>query len=506
VSRTYDKAKAEYQKASGLKPAESYPKEKIAEIDSITEGIARQKALDEQYAGLIASADKLFSAKTYDQARSEYQKASDLKPAEQYPKERIASAEKLMGDIARQKALDDEYATVIAGADRLLGEKQWEQAQSEYTKASDLKPAERYPKDKLAEITTALAALAKQKALDDQYMAAVEKADQSLQAKSYEKARTEYTAALAIKPGEKYPQERIAEIEGMIQEIKAKDEAYKGAVSRGDAFMAQKKYEEARAEFASALEIKSEESYPRNRINEINKALEDLLGKQKVFDNLITGGEQFFREREYIKARESYQQALNIFPDNAVARNRLSMTNARIDSIYRANKSLYDKSVADGDRYFNTFEFDKAIDAFTEAAAYLPMESYPKEMIAKIRRTIAENAISDVLTTPVVITADNVKEFSFTPVNIASRKNNFVYLKIKNLSGKPFNILMRYGKDKQPNGGVVIRNISADGKINERLVSVKEQDLWYREDNNWISLYPQGGDIEVSFIQVSRSK
>ena len=292
----------------------------------------------------------------------------------------------------------------------------------------------------------------------------------------------------------------------MIQEVKAKDEAYKGAVGRGDALMAQKKYEEARAEFESALEIKAEESYPRTRINDINKALEDLLGKQKVFDNLITGGEQFFREREYIKARESYQQALNIFPDNTVARNRLSITNARIDSIYRANKSLYDKSVADGDRYFNTFEFDKAIDAFTEAAAYLPMESYPREMIAKIRRTITENAISDVLTTPVVITADNVKEFRFTPVNIASRKNNFVYLKIKNLSGKPFNILMRYGKDRQPNGGVVIRNISADGKINERLVSVKEQDLWYREDNNWISLYPQGGDIEVSFIQVSRSK
>jgi hypothetical protein len=89
---------------------------------------------------------------------------------------------------------------------------------------------------------------------------------------------------------------------------------------------------------------------------------------------------------------------------------------------------------------------------------------------------------------------------------MASRKNNFIYLRMKNLSGKPFNILMRYGKDKQPNGGVVIRNLTLDGKVNERLVSVKDQDLWYREDNNWISLYPQGGDIEVSYIQVSRAK
>jgi len=112
----------------------------------------------------------------------------------------------------------------------------------------------------------------------------------------------------------------------------------------------------------------------------------------------------------------------------------------------------------------------------------------------------------DVLKTTVTITAGSEKQFSFIPVNMASRKDNFVYVKIRNLSEKQFNVLMRYGKDKQPNGGVVIRNLSMDGKVNERLISVRDQDLWYREDNNWISLYPQGGDIEVSFIQVSRAK
>jgi hypothetical protein len=134
------------------------------------------------------------------------------------------------------------------------------------------------------------------------------------------------------------------------------------------------------------------------------------------------------------------------------------------------------------------------------------MEKYPREMIVKIRRTIAENAIADVLKTTVTITSNTEKQFPFTPVNIASRKNNFVYIKIKYLSAKPFNVLMRYGKDKQANGGVVMRNLSIDGKLNERLVSVRDQDLWSREDNNWISLYPQGGDVEVSFIQVSKAK
>jgi len=146
------------------------------------------------------------------------------------------------------------------------------------------------------------------------------------------------------------------------------------------------------------------------------------------------------------------------------------------------------------------------VDAYTDAINYLPMEKYPREMIVKIRKTIAENAIADVLKTAVTITSNTEKQFPFQPVNIASRKNNFVYIRIRNLSGKPFKVLMRYGKDKQANGGVVMRNLDLDGKVNERLVSVRDQDLWYREDNNWISLYPQGGDVEVSFIQVSRAK
>ena len=237
-----------------------------------------------------------------------------------------------------------------------------------------------------------------------------------------------------------------------------------------------------------------------------DKAIEDLIGKQKVFENLLTEGDSFLTEKEYSRAKEAFQKASTMFPENPYPKERLSLVNARIDSLYRANKSQYDKAVADGDRYYNTYEFDKAIDAYSDAANFLPMEPYPREMIAKIKRTIAENAISDVLNTPVTITADNTRQFPFTPVNVAARKNNFVYIRIKNLSNKPFNVLMRYGKDKQPNGGVVIRNIPANGKINERLISVRDQDLWSREDNNWISLYPQGGDIEVSFIQVSRSK
>ncbi|MCX6305613.1 MAG: hypothetical protein NT040_11645 [Bacteroidetes bacterium] len=506
AAKTYEPAKTEYLKAAGLKPDEQYPKTKIAEAEAALAAIAKQKALEDEYAATIASADKLLLEKSYEPAKADYQKAGLLKPADQYPKTKIAEIDRALADVARLKAIDEQYAAAIAGADKLFSDKSYDQAKTAYLEAGKIKPAEQYPKDKILEIGDLLAAIAKQKTLDDKYAASLAKADQMLAVKSYDPAKLEYTNASTLKPSEQYPKDRIAEIDGVLAELKAKEDAYKASLATADQLLAQKKYEEARTEYQNALVMKPQATYPKDKITEISKSLEEMLGKQKYYDNLVANADNLLKDKDYGRAKETYQQALGLFPAQAYPKDQINLITSRVDSLYRANKSRYDKAVADGDKFYNSFEFDKSVDAYTEAANLLPMEKYPREMIVKIRKTIAENAIADVLNSTVTIASNTEKQFSFTPVNIASRKNNFVYIKIKNLSGKPFNVLMRYGKDKQANGGVVMRNLNTDGKVNERLVSVKDQDLWSREDNNWISLYPQGGDVEVSFIQVSRAK
>ncbi len=505
AARSYEQAKISYTTAAGLKPAEEYPKTKIAEIGVTLAEIARLKALDEEYSGTVAAADRSFSEKSYPEAKASYEKALSLKPAESYPKTRLSEIGGIMAEAERLKAIDERYVAAIAEADRLLLAKSYDEARRAYVEAGKIKPSDAYPKTKITEIDAVLEAMARQKALDDRYQASLAKADQLLADRSLEAARTEYTNAQGLKPEEKYPKEKIGEIDALLAEIKAREEAYRGVLATADNLLAQKKYDAAKPEYQRALDMKPQASYPREKLAEIDKALEELLGKQKYYENLITDADRSFSGKDYPRAKEVYQQALNVFPSEAYPKQRIAMATARIDSLYRANKAGYDKAVADGDRFYNTYEFDKAVDAYTEAANLLPMEKYPREMILKIRRTIEENAIVDVLKTPTTITSNNEKQFTFTPVNVASRKNNFLYIRIRNLSGKSFNVLMRYGKGKQANGGVVMRNLSVDGKMNERLVSVRDQDLWSREDNNWISLYPQGGDVEVSFIQVSRA-
>ncbi|MDD4552935.1 MAG: hypothetical protein PHP04_01930, partial [Bacteroidales bacterium] len=219
---SYDQARSEYTRAAELKPDEAYPREKITEIEGIVKELARRKEIDEQYKAAVASGDKLFSDKSYEQALTEYRKALDLKPQEQYPKDRIAASDKELAELSRKKALEDQYTGSIQSADRLMGEKRWEEARAEYEKAATIKPAERYPKDKIAEIATVLAELARQKSLDDQYQSKIRSADGMFTEKNYDKAREEYRGALTLKPSETYPKERIAEVDRILAEQAAR--------------------------------------------------------------------------------------------------------------------------------------------------------------------------------------------------------------------------------------------------------------------------------------------
>ena len=495
TAKAYDSARAEYTRAGELKPEESLPGERIAQIDSILLVIENQRLLNEQYAGLVSEADQHFTDKQYPEAMDKFNEAITLKPEEAYPKGKIAEINTILADIARQLELDEQYATAVSQGDSLFALTHFLEAKEQFQSALEIKPEEAYPKQKLTEIEAALA----------DYDRILTKGDQLFAAQSYDSSRISYVQAGALQPTKTYWQERVTEIDRILAEIRKQNEEYLAVITKADGLLAEEQYEPARDEYQNALLVKASESYPKEKIKEINLKLAELEGKRNTFDRLVANGDSFLAYNEYIKSRDTYQQALDLFPDEVYPKGQIRLITGKIDSIYRANRADYDKAVGEGDGFFNTFEYDRAIDAYTRAIEFLPMENYPREMIAKIRKSISENAIADVLSDPIVIKSNEEGKFSFAPVNIATRRNNFIYLKIRNLSDKQFNILVRYGQDGQTNGGLALRNISADGEINERLISVKNQDPWYREDNNWISLYPQGGDIEVSFIQVSRA-
>ena len=69
---------------------------KISEINSIIDGLARAKEKDAQYQEVIGKGDKLFGLKDYKSAKNKYLDASLIKPTEQYPKDKVAEIDVLL--------------------------------------------------------------------------------------------------------------------------------------------------------------------------------------------------------------------------------------------------------------------------------------------------------------------------------------------------------------------------------------------------------------------------
>lgn len=114
----------------------------------------------EKYNAAIKQADEKLKERKLDEAKSIYLQAIQLKKDETYPKQKIAEIAKLEAEI--KKAEEDKtkaneaqnklYNELIVKADKLTTEKKWEDAKKKYQEALIAKPGEKYPKQKIKEI------------------------------------------------------------------------------------------------------------------------------------------------------------------------------------------------------------------------------------------------------------------------------------------------------------------------------------------------------------------
>lgn len=115
---------------------------------------------------------------------------------------------------------------------------------------------------------------------------------------------------------------------------------------------------------------------------------------------------------------------------------------------------------------------------------------------------MSDHAIQDLYSETLVISEGNEKKFNFSAIELRLRKNNYILLKARSTGKTTPKVYLNYGKDGQKNGGIVLRSID-NNNISDYLIRISVQDKWYREDNNWISLSVETGDIEITKVQIA---
>jgi len=504
-AQQYAEAREAYTRALGIKTDETYPAERIAEIDHILENIAQQLLLDDAYANAIALGDNYFNNKEYQEAKAEFEKALGFKAGEQYPQDKIAEIKR---EASRLQGIEDSYNEAIKSADAFFAAENYMSAKDAFTQALDIKSGEQYPKDKLIEIDSILNEQERLMAIQLKYEKAIKKADSLFSNQNYEGARIAYTSALEFKAMESYPQQKITEIDGILAGIarqKAIDESYARAITEADAYLDRNAYLEALQEYEKATGIKSDERYPKDKIAEINTRLSELEGeRKKAFDAAIAQADSYFDLGNYRSAKSTYQIAVNIRPDDKYARDRLDEVSTLYMIELETLKVDYRKYIADADNYFREKIYDGAIENYRRAARILPDEDYPGKMIARITKIINDNAIIDVNKLAQIIPDNTRRRFNFDPLPTNVRKENYILIKAKNVSDHDFKMLVNFGRDNSKAGGVVLQVPKGD-MVRDYIIRIGALYKWFSEDNNWLSIYPEGGDIEVALIRISKS-
>lgn len=508
-------ASAAYQQAKNLKPDESYPEVRIKEISNLL--LAEQSSTEAAYNEAIRLADSLLMAEEFGKAIEQYNIASNIKKDEGYPKEGIRKATELKNS---KENTEREFDNIIANADMLIKAESFNDALTEYIKANNLKPDNLYVKNQITLIQNIQATsnekteqpeqiVNKTGQADDAVKKLIAEADEFYAHQELDNALASYQLADTQKPHDEYINSQIDKITKQLAESKeasnkAIEAEYNRLISEADKSYDAQDYIPALSFYKQALSQKSVDQYASDRISQIEAILsQKAYEANKDYLDAIEKANQLFTEQDYPSAIIWYEKASETKPMESLPKDRLiQIKNIMLERL-KNNLESYNKYIHAGDVAFQSQVYDRALEEFSKAAMARPDEAYPPLMISKINKLMEDNSIVELISAPVILLDTIEQKYQFKAIDIRLRKNNYILIKARKTSEKAPKIFINYGKDGQKSGGLVMKGIESDEVI-DYLLRISIQDMWYRNDNNWISLYSEGGDLEISLMQISQ--
>lgn len=488
-------AKTKYEEAVQMDDSQDYASSRITQIDQM---LSAQQATNTAYNKAIATGDIHFNKHEYPQAKSEYEKAAALKPSEKYPKNRVAEIGTLTIAVVAQ---NDKYTETIKEADALLAEQEYAKARLVYMKAANMRPKDQYPVGKMAEID---GIVGKQEADVAEYNRIIAAADRMMESEDYSTARDKYIQALVISPEAQYPKDKLSEIENLIlnNELEVQ-KTYNSIIVEADLLFDQKDYAAAAVKYQNALKYKPGEGYPTQRLAEIELLSSALKKQQDNYNRLIGEADNKFTSGEYQEAKAKYVEASALFPGEEHPQVRIEEINVIIRNTNKNAQQEYDKTIADADKFFAAAAYGQALTSYRKASTLMPDEAYPEDMVTKIMGILNENAFRKLLTSSKSIQNNEQEKFSFDPVSAGDRKNSILLISVRGMGIRGFKVFVNYGKGGSKSGGFIMP-IPAGDEMKEYVFELGNQYNWTSKDNNWISLTPQGGSIEVTLIEIAK--
>lgn len=555
----YEKSLSSYKKAKSLFPKDEYVNEQIKSVSQI---INDEKDKLASFNEIIMIADDFMSQGKYTEAVLQYKAALDLYPNHTATNEKYSNArskkeeydsnntkleqlkregqeftlrkkyseaiekyeealaifpndselKELIDTLKETKDVADRYDSKINEADNLYLEKSYEKAKIAYNEALAIIPDDSYSLDMINRIDETLNSNEYQSLKT--YLALIEEAKILENNSEIDAALTKYQAALKSNPGDEFATQKIDLLTNTINnrnkeiEINAQ---YNTLVKNGDDCVDKEDFYNALDYYTQAynlipdkLDAKEKKESTQKRINEFEAQL--ALEKQKweeYYQTAMSNAEVFMKEKNYIEAIKEYNNALRYKENDAAATQGLNNANQLNDAKLASISAEYNQYISNGDIQFEGKNYDKAIDFYTKAESLDTGYTYPTEMINRISTILQENKLEQLVDTSIQILSNQTKRFTFNPIDVTTRKNNYILIKAKNLSDNAYTMFVSYGSAKGNSGSLIIR-IPNNQDVNDYIIRIGAQYKWFSEDNTWIELTPENGNIEIELMEITK--
>ena len=404
-------AKQSYQQALAIYPSESYPRDMI---DRINEAMKKQIGADELYAVAISNADKFMKSADYANALQEYGNASNLKPSEGYPKQKIEEINSLL---RAEEEAEQNYELAVSMGDQYLNAGSYAEAREQFEKALQIKPGESYPAERLA---MAVEALNDQEELMASYRKSMTDGESQLEAGEYDAAIRSFKNALLIMPGDVHADEKIKDAEQRKARSLRTASQYSEIIAEADGLLTAKKLMAAREKYELAQTIDPGSSYPAEQIAVIDSLLEEQRSANATYTKAIAAGDLYFNKGEYEQAKAEYEKASAIKPGESYPQNRLEEITAAtaaaaaatttITSIPAPQEDEYTKVLKEADGHMGLQEYEKAKLLYLKAANMRPKEQYPRDKLEEIDLIVSSRDSEEAEYNRLVSAADRMLE------------------------------------------------------------------------------------------------
>ena len=543
----YAEALAEYDKALAIFPDDKYVG---AQAETIRAILKERQDKQDAYDTAIAQGNTLLEEENFDAAIMQFETAKEIFPNDNLPKERIAEAKRLQS-LYNEKVT--RFNTLTEEANNLALRKNFDGAIQKLNQALEIFPDNVQAQQKLQELQGS-------KDINDRYNAIIAEADRMYESKSYKDAKVQYQNALAVVAGDAYATDMIARLDPLIAQqdaeeaarIAAEQEAARLAAEAEAARLAAEAEAARLAAEAEAARIAAEQEAARLAAEEAaRKAAEEEAARiaaeaeaarlaaeaaaaaeaarQAQIQDLLGAANGLLAEEKYEEAKNKYQEVFTVDAGNAIATAKIAEIDGILAQIAAAEEAAriererlaeaerlererieslrpqYNAFVKEGDKQYASKAFDKAVENYVKADELNIGETYPAEMIARINKIIEDNKLYELNTDAFTMTANTPRRFTFNPVDVASRRSNYIILKARNLTpGKSFPMIVSFGSESGKNGGFVLA-INESEEEKTYIFRIGGQYKWFSENNTWIELISENDDVEVSLVMVSRS-